>query len=351
MKIKRWLAVLCAALLSAGIVCQLFAAAADEPLDLNRQCWLTVNPCDSATDKEMYDDLMEADIVIDLYRVAEMKSGQGGYSFATVEPFELISIPQDIAETGWAEVAQMAAAKVLQPSVVEAKWSPAAGSRVELQSGLYLLVAHKRGDTGYVKTVTDDKGASRIATQVKTGKHVYTFAPELVSLPSKLPENGVINTANPGGWIYDLTVNMKPEIDDLNGRLEIVKTLRTYEASAPATFVFQVDWDVDGKHYSEVYSMVFDAPGARRLEIDNLPVGATVTVREVYSGAVYTLVSEPEQTALIEADKTARVEFVNDYEDSPPNGGGSITNRFTFDGNTWNWTTPGDSITDESTEE
>ena len=41
MNIRRLLAILLAVVLSTLLATQIWAAAANEPLDLNRQCWLT----------------------------------------------------------------------------------------------------------------------------------------------------------------------------------------------------------------------------------------------------------------------------------------------------------------------
>ncbi len=342
MKSRRLPAVLLAVTLSVLLAAQIWAAAANEPLDLTRECSLKVNPSDN---KEIAEDLSTVDLVVDLYRVADIKAEQNSYSFETVEPFKLLNIPRDITNDKWAEVAQLAAGTVLTPSVRGATMKDVAmGSEVKMKSGLYLLAAHKRGDTDYVKTVTDDKGNSRIVTQVRTEKNLYNFAPELVSLPSKLPENDIINTANPGDWIYDLVVSLKPELSELKGNLEIVKTLKTFDtAYGPATFVFQIDWEENGRHHSDVRTITFSSSGKQVLLVE-LPVGAEVTVTEVYSGAKYVVVGSASGTAVIEADKTARVEFVNDYDnESPPNGGGTITNKFSFTDDEWHVTQQVDS--------
>lgn len=332
MKIRRFMAVLLAVLTAAALGGQLWAAAADEVLDTGKECSLTVKPCDdTAANKDMAEDLATVDIVLDLYKVADWKVEQTKYSFVAIEPFKL-DITREMTGGGWTETAQAATGTAMSADVKPYMAEVKAGDKVKLPSGLYLLIAHVRGDTDYMKTVTDKDGNSSIVTRVKTEKHTYTFMPELVSLPSKAPEDSEINTANPGNWIYDLTVSMKPQRDGLKGQLEIVKTLLAYETSAPATFVFRIDWEEDGKPRSDVRTLTFTAPGVRSLLVDDLPVGATVTVTEVYSGAVYTIVGSGEQTAVIEADKTARVEFTNDYDENDhPNGGGSITNRFTYD--------------------
>lgn len=338
MKMRRWLAVLTVVLLTVCLVGQIWAAAANDALDTERECTLKVNPCNAAAqgNSEMAADLAKADSVIDLYKVADWKVEGTKYSFTPAEPYGL-DIPADITNDGWVEAAQQAAEKVLLPEVSKPDLS--VKGETKLTSGVYLLVAHKQGDSDYVKTITDDAGNSLIVTQLKTDQYSYTFNPELVSLPSKMPEAGTINTANPGDWVYDLEVSLKPERSKLKGDLEIVKTLRTYETSAPATFVFQLDWDEDGQHCSDVRSLTFTAAGERSLKVEGFPVGTVVTVREVYSGTVYVLKTDPEQTAVIKADDTVQVSFENDYdgENPPPKGGGSITNRFTYGDNGWEW--------------
>lgn len=336
MKMRRWLAVLMVVLLTVCLAGQIWAAAANDALDTERECTLKVNPCNAADqgNSEMAADLAKVDIVIDLYKVADWKVEGTKYSFTSVEAFDL-DIPMDITNDGWAEVAQQAAGKALLPEVSEPDHT-LTGEK-NLESGVYLLVAHKQGDSDYVKTITDDAGNSRIVTQLKTDKYQYTFNPELVSLPSKMPEAGTVNTANPGDWVYSIEANLKPERSKLKGDLEIVKTLLTYETSAPATFVFQMDWDEDGQHYSDVRTITFTSAGVRSVKVEGFPVDTVVTVREVYSGAVYVIKSDPEQTAVIKADDVVQVDFVNDYENPPPKGGGSITNHFIYGDDGWKW--------------
>ena len=62
MKTRRWTAVLMAVLLAMGLAGQIWAAAADDTLDLNRDCILKVNPCDSKAqgNEDMAKDLSEA---------------------------------------------------------------------------------------------------------------------------------------------------------------------------------------------------------------------------------------------------------------------------------------------------
>ena len=53
-----------------------------------------------------------------------------------------------------------------------------------------------------------------------------------------------------------------------------------------------------------------------------------MTITEVYSGASYEIISDPEKTQTIIADEAVSVDFTNDY-DERLNGGTSVVNHFT----------------------
>ena len=116
------------------------------------------------------------------------------------------------------------------------------------------------------------------------------------------------------------------------GELEIVKTLSRFAASETATFVFQIEGVKDGKTvYSNVTTLDFTGPGTKSVVVEGIPVGAQVTVTEVYSGARYKLTSEESQQTVILSPEVegapASVTFTNDYGDSGK-GGHGILNTF-----------------------
>lgn len=319
MKIRRWLTALTAALLSVALVGQLWAFAADLPWDADQKFSLTVNPCDPGG--EFSEDLNEADLVVDLYKVADWD----GSDLAALEPFQIPDWDAATSES-WVQVAQDAAKAVLLPAVRQPDRTLDAGVQNELEAGLYLAVIHGKEETDFVTTVKNEDGEDSLATRVSTGGYVYTFRPELITVPTQVDRN----------WQWDVMANMKPRRDERRGNLEIVKTLLTYDTSAPATFIFQVDWDDAGQHHSSVRTVTFDQPGQRVVLAENLPVGAKVTVTEVYSGAGYKLINDQVQTVVIEPDETAQVEFINDYDGG--GSGGVVINHFTYDGETESWT-------------
>ncbi len=132
---------------------------------------------------------------------------------------------------------------------------------------------------------------------------------------------------------------MKPSQEIRHGSLEIVKTLQSYETRDPATFVFDVEAVLDGSVvYSNVVSLSFTEAGQKSTLLEGIPVGAEVTVKEVYSGASYKVVSADTQTATIVANEVASVAFTNDYDDRH-GGGGAVVNHFAnSEDEGWGWT-------------
>lgn len=300
-----------------------------------------------AGSQEEFPDLADANLKIDLYKVADAQpiEGSDGYTFELLESYTELVIKKDMTAEEWRALSQQAAGIVLDASTGTAKQGikPAAitgnteAPIEELDAGLYLLIA-RSADAGYVTTKED----GTIVTRASSGSNNYIFLPELVSLPTKEPENGVVNTANSGEWIYDVDVYLKPEKG--SGSLKIVKTLERYYVNGePPTFVFEVEarlGDNEEPVYRRVVSIVFNDAGQKELLLENIPVGATVTVREVYSGACYTVVGNGTQTTVITADlaNPATVQFINDYDGSQT-GGQGITNHFEYDTveKEWKW--------------
>ena len=123
------------------------------------------------------------------------------------------------------------------------------------------------------------------------------------------------------------TNKMKP------GELTITKTLNRIKEGDTATFVFQVEGVDDNGNtvYSNVTSLDFDAIGTRSVTLHDVPIGAKVTVTEVYSGSSYHLTANdaPEVVILSPEAEGAPVgvSFTNDY-DVTDEGGYGVLNRY-----------------------
>ena len=135
------------------------------------------------------------------------------------------------------------------------------------------------------------------------------------------------------------------------GELVIEKTLQSYRQSKPVTFVFKITKikDVDGKDANEeidVVALTFDAAGKKKLLVENIPVGITVQVEEVYSGAGYTISGSGVATTLIKQEsknkgqetyEESKVSFVNDFDDDNKKGYG-VSNTFSKSTTGTGWT-------------
>lgn len=316
-------------------------------VDFDKACSLTVQP----GNEDLAGDLAAAKVVVDLYQVAEAEpvAGYDTYTYSFGEAYKSLAdiYGKDTSNADWTAMAQSAARAALEggtPAVTAA----AVGQPIEgLQCGLYLAIARGDGLEDYTTTVKAEDGTEEIATIANSPAYTYTYMPALVSLPSKEAEDGEINTAGPGEWLYSMEVTLKPSQAVRHGSLEIVKTLQSYETRDPATFVFNVEAVLDGSVvYSNVLSLSFTEAGQKQTVLEGIPVGAEVTVKEVYSGTAYKVVSDDTQTATIVANEVASVAFTNDYDDSN-RGGGSVTNHFAnSEDEGWGWTQIPDSGND-----
>lgn len=322
-------------------------------VDVSKSCTLTVNPVDPSNE-ELAKDLKTAKVVIDLYKVAKAvpDSAYDTYTYEFQGGYAGLKYSGKPDNEEWSRLSAQAARIALSGQTPEISGQPASEKITVPEGGLYLAVARGSDISDYITTVKNESGEETMDTIANSAQYTYTFSPSLVSLPSKQADaNGEINTAAPGDWLYDVTVSLKPERAVRFGSLEIVKTLQQYEVKDPATFVFQVDAFLgeapnEQKVFSDVVSISF-TPGStnqKSKRIDNLPVGARVVVTEVYSGSVYHLVTEPEQTTTIEANTVVPVAFTNDYSRTDK-GGGAVTNHFDYDDG-WKWT----AIPDDSEE-
>jgi hypothetical protein len=345
---KKWKRPLMAMILTAGLVMVLpFSGMTAKAVDLTQDCSLTVDP--GGDSQEVTDDLAEAEVVIDLYKVADAVPDEvyDTYSYNAVSIYtslsEGLSDLSSMSNEEWHQLALDAANLTLNSGQTIAKAVEGASVNEKisgLQSGLYLLIARGNGIEDYITTVEDEDGEESLVTIAHSKEYVYSFSPELISIPSKeADEKGTISTANPGEWQYDLNIKLKPEQSVRFGNLSITKTLQSYEGSEPATFVFSIEAVLDGETvYSNVAALNFTSAGQQEVLIeDQIPVGAEVTVTEVYSGSRYTVTSETQQTVTIGTpdEGTASVAFTNTYSGANK-GGHGIINHFTKDG-TWNW--------------
>lgn len=391
---RKWIRLLTPLAVVLGIAMALpFMSSA---VDLSRKCSLSVS---LTNNPEMQEDLAEAKVVIDVYQVARaipQKSGgltYDAYDFEALGAYTNLALTDDSSKEGWGDwqaVAQEAAGIVMEGTEDGAAVPASLGwigtfegtgasdyAISDLEAGLYLLIARGEGleREEYLTTLTEttmdealgiEKKEGSIATVAYSGEYAYTFLPELVALPNKEATPGnLAGSADAGDWIYDFAIFMKPGRDVRYGSLEIVKDVLTYETMEDidddpdqagtqelATFVFGVEAVLGEKTvYSNVVSLTFDAPGQKKILIEKkIPVGAEVTVTELYSGSSYTMVSGPDWSTpnIISATDLASVSFTNDYDKQRKSGHG-IINHFQPEMDAsgqwiYNWISAGDTL-------
>lgn len=270
-------------------------------------------------------ELLSASIPVNLYKVASVDVSGNYTATGTFAKLDLSSVSADNLDTAaatWSERATEAK-KLLKDDTeptTTVTLTQGRGTATGLNTGLYLV------DT----------------PEVVTTNYTYTFTPYLVSLPT----NNYYSNGN-DNWIYDLTkeynsaVGLKPEEHARYGDLKINKTLAHHNATTgkKATFVFKIEiTPLKGKTETRIESLDFEAAGDSSVTITKIPAGATVTVKEEYSGASYKLTSANDQNATIVAtDRGAKVDpasvsFTNDI-DNNMNGGYGVKNNFKLDEN------------------
>ena len=326
-----------------------FSSDAADKLDLDHACSLKAIAT-SSTDKDFLADVAKADVVVDIYKIAdaEKKTGYDYYTFKVADAYkDKVKIPDVTDSKVWSDLAQVAAGIVkdslktttpITPDVTEKAGTNITG----LKGGLYLVLARGSAVTDYFDetetTVTDANGNTTTKKDIVTvaygDANVYKFAPEFVALPTKAPDpvTGEINTAANTDWLYSATISLKPSWEPRYGKLKIIKDLLTYEKSEDTFFIFSVDakkkvGDEIKTVFSNVYTLKFSNTGKEELIIDKLPAGCEVTVTENYTGCNYKLVSDATKQVVILADDLVSVTFVNDYEHRDKHCG-AITNHF-----------------------
>ncbi len=296
--------------------------------------------------------LKEAQTVLDIYKIADAAGtpGTADFTWTPAEGFEALVMDDEDWTAAAQEALRMAltstngiTVETVQPAV---KAVPA-GEAVSLADpGLYLVIPHGSGLTDYLVTVktaeVSGTGEANLATIARSRTAQYTFSPQIVSLPGKEEKDAL--TDDSGTWLNDMNLVMKYSTSDLYGKLKIQKTLLSFETKDPATFVFRVDGYKDGydtgeRIYSDVVSIVFDGAQIRSAELTDISLDAYVTVTEIYSGTVYYAADGEIRQIQIKADQENKVSFSNDYIPAS-RGGGSVTNRFSFDREENQWNEP-----------
>ncbi len=311
--------------------------------ELGQPCSVTVG----LGSAEFAADMQKAKIVLDLYQLAAIReTGEDSFDYELLPPYTELDLAREMdtaAAEALAQQAMQIAIKRGKPVVTAAMPETRIDKRDDgaaLRGGLYLVLARGADLPEYVREVTDDRGNTRLVTVAFSDTYEYSLSPELVFMPIRAGDEWIFDldlSLEPGQTLYDTTVALKPERKPRTGSLEILKTLKSYCPPEEAYFVFSVEAVYEGRTvYSDVHALSFNAAGQKSIIVEDLPIGAEITVTEVYSGASYRLVSSGKQTVTLNGLRAA-VEFVNDWDETEKKGHG-ITNHFEYDADTgWGW--------------
>lgn len=265
-------------------------------------------------------DLGDAPIQVDVYRIAT------GSKDATYDTYNYTFDVE--AFKGLAEQYRALAADT--KTSTEAWDDLAASAKKIVDDNHVAATAHADGSSETITGLPDGIYLVWIP-DTASDTHTFTFKPALVVLPGKVgADNTPVYQTSEGEWTNTVTLYMKGSMKPRYGSLQIDKTVTDFNDEA-ATFVFHiVDTDTGGQQYENYAAVQYTAEGVQSTTVGHIPAGMTITVTEVNSGARYQLVSENDQTVIIEADQTATVDFTNEPNDSGK-GGHGIENHFVFD--------------------
>ena len=264
-----------------------------------------------------------------------------------------------------------------------------------LPAGLYMNVVHGTVDTlqswkNYTVLV---ESTNKVGTIAYSDTKVYTFLPQLISLPGlagvDAEGNPQMDTTAGTAWAYNMTIDAKGEAKDRYADLEIEKSVDRLVNGGSATFVFHVAAYKPGEEtggtpvYETYVTLKADSSHPESLSsgpiTNKIPVGSTVVITEEYGGAGYqfrgmnvsvsendkytggdlpAITSEAGEKSIkitnipagsvhlttpvgeqnILPDGTIETVAVTNTHDNTNNGGGAVVNSFTQGAdNGWTW--------------
>ena len=168
---------------------------------------LTVSATNSQ-DEAFVADVAKADVVVDVYQVAEAKPAANGaqYDYVLVAPFGSGTLDySNMDADDWMALATEAAKVVTADTGHQTVAADGATPLTLPDDGLYLLLAHgKPMALAYGPNIADSLLAKGEVNQ-------YYFLPTLVVAPTKEADaDGVIRPTSPGEWLRAIDVTIKP---------------------------------------------------------------------------------------------------------------------------------------------
>lgn len=218
---------------------------------------------------------------------------------------------------------------------------------ITVPSGIYLVIAYGEDlkPAEYVGETTKDDGTKQLVTMAYSDGYVYSYQPELISVPCKGGNpSGSFSTADDGPWYYTVNISLKSEVKSEMASLEIEKIFETSDGaliSGKDGCVYEVKAELNGRIvYSNAVAIKYSDEKHTYLFDKKIPVGATVTIEEVYDGAGFNKESDSDKTSPL-----GTVIIPSAKEDSGTNAG----NKATFTNKSNGISTAGNIITNKFT--
>ena len=308
--------------------------------------------------EELWEDLADVGAYVNLFKVADAEPEENyqAFTYEYVREFGSGSVPtpeagDPSAKQKWQEIAREAAL------VVEKGESGPPERRGDflapeynvtmsgLDDGIYLAVIFSK--TGSYEWEKDESGESTGSTVITGARAIYTFEPQLIALPSKSKDGSESASSDSDDWQKDLTIYLKPKVEERYGSLIINKTVKDPTSDESATFVFHiVDTETGGNKYENYAAITW--PAANQTTVTHIPVGMEVTVTEQYEGARFDADGSAQPVTIkadVEEGAPVSVPFTNNGNGKETGGGNGIQNNFelTKKGEsasawTWEWT-------------
>lgn len=309
-------------------------------------------------DEDMQKDLAAAEAYVILFKVADATPENDYEAFTYTytdafggRPLTPPTVDDPKAKEIWQEKARDAAKLVDEQSISETAGrgdlTEEYGYKAEmdLTDGIYLAVMYSKNNDSW--HWNDD-----YSTTIKGARNEYTFNPQLIALPSKDPVEGQIASSNPGSWVSNPIIYLKPELKDRYGSLVIKKKVKNSGGYAikPVSFVFHVTGTLpDGKTpygpngEGNYVTVQYSGGESVTATLEHIQAGTELTVTELpLSEASWGLDSLNDQKVTILGDgktEVSTVEFTNEYK---PAKGFAVDNKFELqkigDGDDdWDW--------------
>ena len=288
-----------------------------------KPCSLTVK-----VDESIQEDFQKTDTVYDLYKIADLTQTENNDYQLVVNNENYTNLKsyienmESFSDNRYEKLRQELTKTIFYTGkdiAPDFSSNPFDKKLSDLGEGLYLMIIHGENllPEDYIRK---EKDKEEYTTVTYSDYYQYSFSPSLIILKKKkkVSKEEINIGEDPKTLNYDVTLIPKAEINTRKGNITIIKEIDSCLEGHPETFIFEVTATYQNQViYNDVIGMTFSHAGKKETRIEKeIPVGASVNVKEIYSGSHYVNHSEKEQTMTVlpEADQNMlKFHFSNHY--------------------------------------